>query len=369
MPNRPDTGIEVMLQRWRDSRGRTDAIDLWKAATGVRVGEYAFTAVATDQSVLNRLPQELAVKLVRDAEEYVATARIMFGKRSPDESPAAAAIFAVTRAVANWRNRKAASSAGADYGLAGTIPSTPSAADVANAEEWKEALKKYPQFDETTGAMTLATVVALGGQGLAKVREPWDGLLSLGAARYAARAERGDLLRPAPSQADIQAAIAAVQEYASITGRSPWDVGYTGRIGSPATQALRLARDAGICSDIAASLPDGPAMPGFAIWSAAEERHAFASMALDRSLVMGMPVEEAQRFASAVLRHAAAIKAAPDGSTASEGPGFHGASLEAVALAARAVMPNGPQPRRWEATVESLEQRGVKYMVWKPMAK
>ena len=163
----------------------------------------------------------------------------------------------------------------------------------------------------------------------------------------------------------MQTAIAAIQEYAAISGRSPWDVGYTGRVGSPATQALRLARDAGLCNDIAATLPDGPAAAGFHIWGIAEERHAFASMALDRGLVMGMPLDEARRFASAAIKHAAALKNLPDGLASIEAIGIPAGALEAVILAARAIVPAGPLPDpRDGKSVDPLDKKGIRYSVW-----
>ena len=365
MPNRPDTNDEMMLQRWRDSRGHSDAVDMWKTAKGVRIGEYAFTAIASDNTVLNRLPAETAIRLVRDAQNYVGTLRTIVGQRRPDESPASAAMHAVMRAMSNWHLRQAGARAVPDEGLAATTLSVQEAVDAARAEEWKEALKRYPQFDETTGAMTLAAVVALGGNGLVKVQEPWDGLMALGAARYVARANRGDLQRPAPSQNDVQAAILAIQEYASVTGRSPWNVGYTGRVGSAATQALRLARDAGICADIAATLPDGATAPGFQIWHEAEQRHAFVSMALDRGLVMGMPLDEARRFASSAMQRANALKAAPDALAAMAVAGLPVASVEAVIIAARAIMPDGPPPcSPYGKSVETPDMKGFRYTVW-----
>jgi hypothetical protein len=365
MTQGPDKTVEDMLQRWRDSRGRSDAIDMWKAAKGVRIGEYAFTAVASDRSVLARLPPELTAKLLRDADEYVQTLRTIVGQRSPTESPAAAAIFVVSRAVADWRSRQAGARNNPDEGLAGTIPTVEETADTAAADSWKRALDKYPQFDETTGAMTLAAVVALGAHGLTKVREPWDAVMALGAARYIARAKRGDLLRPPPSPADVHSVISAIQEYAALSGHSPWDVGYTGRVGAPATQALRLARDAGICNDIASTLPDGAAAAGFQIWGVAEERHAFASMALDRGLVMGMPLEEARRFAAAAARHATTLKTLPDGLASIEAIGIPAGALDAVLLAARAIVPDGSltDPRDGKS-VEALDKKGVRYAVW-----
>jgi hypothetical protein len=353
-----------MLQRWRDGHGRADAVDMWKTAQGVRVGEYAFTAVACDHAALSRLPLPLAEKLARDAVGYVGTLRGIVGQRSPSDSPAAAAIHAVLRAISRWQEGgRRAGAKEEDSGLAAA--ETDEFSEMLRVDDWKTALKTYPQFDETTGAMTLAAVVALGPRGLSKVREPWDGVLALGAARYLARARRGDLMRPAPALEDTQAALAGIQEYASATGRSPWNVGYTGRVGSPATQALRLSRDAGLCSDIAAALPGGPAARGFAIWTEAEEHHAFASMALDRSLVMGMPVEEARRFASAAIRRGAALLAAPPGTKPLDAAGLPPDSLAAVMLAARAIMPNGPQPRSWESkSVDALDKVGVRYSIW-----
>ena len=366
MAQSPNISVEEMLQRWRDSRGRADAVDLWKAAKGVRIGEYAFTALATDHSVLRRLPAEQSAKLVRDADDYVRTLRTIVGERNPYESPASAAIFVVSRALSDWRSRQAGARAKPDDGsLPGTIPTVGEVADMAAADDWKKALQKYPQFDETTGAMTLAAVVALGSHGLSKMKEPWDGVMTLGAARYVARARRGDLLRPPPSFADIQTAIAAIQEYASANSRSPWDVGYTGRVGTPATQALRLARDAGFCNDIAACLPEGAQAPGFQIWAAAEERHAFASMALDRGLVMGMPVEEARRFAAAALRHATALKALPDGPALVEAMGIPAGSVEAVSIAAHAIVRDGTRPDpRDSKSVDTLDKKGVRYSIW-----
>ncbi len=168
--------------------------------------------------------------------------------------------------------------------------------------------------------------------------------------------------RASPSS---QAAIAAIQEYAGTTGRSPWDVGYTGRVGTPATQALRLARDAGLCHDIAASLPHAATMPGFQVWAAAEQRHAFASMALDRGLVMGMPVEEARRFAAAAIRHATALKELPDGLASIEAMGMPADSLESVLLAARAIVRDGPASAPKESkSIETLDKKGVRYSVW-----
>lgn len=365
MINSPNNSIEEMLQRWRDSRGRADAVDMWKTAKGVRIGEYAFTAVASDRSVLQRLPAELAARLVRDAEEYVQTLRGIVGQRHPTESPASAAMFAVSHATAEWRRRQAGARNTADGGLAGTLQALEETADTEAADDWKAALQKYPQFDETTGAMTLAAVVALGPHGLNKMKEPWDSVMALGAARYVARARRGDLLRPPPCLADTQTAISAIQEYANISGRSPWDVGYTGRVGSAATQALRLARDAGLCLDIAATLAEGEAAPGFRIWGVAEERHAFASMALDRGLVMGMPLEEARRFASAAIRHATALKSLPDGMAALDAMGIPAGAVDAVLLAARPIVPDGPLNRPAEGkSVEALDRKGVRYSVW-----
>lgn len=365
MANSPDKSVEEMLQRWRDSRGRTDAVDLWQTAKGVRIGEYAFTAVASDRSVLNRLPPELCAKLVRDVEDDVRTLRTIVGQRSPTESPASAAMFAVSRAVSDWHSKRAGARPLPDEGLPGTIPMPEDTADNAAADDWKKALQKYPQFDETTGAMTLAAVVALGAHGLTKMKEPWDGVMALGAARYVARAKRGDLLRPPPNLPDVQTAIAAIQEYAALSSRSPWDVGYTGRVGSPATQALRLARDAGLCSDIAATLPDGPAATGFQMWGVAEERHAFASMALDRGLVMGMPLEEARRFASAAIKHANVLKTLPDGLASIEAIGIPAGALEGVILAARAIVPDGPLADTREGkAIQALDKKGVRYSIW-----
>jgi hypothetical protein len=146
----------------------------------------------------------------------------------------------------------------------------------------------------------------------------------------------------------VLSGVSAIQEYAITTGRSPWDVRYARRGGSPGAQALRLARDAAACCDIAARLPEGLEAQGFPIWSEGEERHAFASMALDRSLVMGMLYDEALRFASSALRRASKLATAPDGPAIIEAEGLPPDSLKMVAAIARAVVPDGPRPRPWE---------------------
>jgi hypothetical protein len=365
MPDSPDTNTERMLQRWRDGHGRANAVELWQTARGVKVGEYAFTAVACDPTALDRLARELAEKLAGDAERYVDTLRGIVGPRSPTDTPAAAAMHAVANAVAAWRRRHEPPSGEAEGGLAAAEMPQFDQSDLLRAEAWKTVLKSYPQFGETTGAMALAAVVALGGRGLAKMREPWDAVMALGASRYIARAKRGDLLRPAPGLNDVHAALAGVQEYATTTGRSPWNVGYTGHAGAAAVQALRLACDAATCSDVAAGIGARVAAPGFQIWTEAEECHAFASMALDPSLVIAMPPEARHRMASAAVRRANALLAAPGGLATLNAVGFAPASLEAVMLAARDILPNGPEPRRWECrSVEALDKLGARYSVW-----
>ena len=337
--------VEALFRRWLNSHGCAEAVGFWKAATGIKVGEYAFTAIASDRSVLSKMPMNAAEKLARDAEDYVKTLRSVFDGTSPGESPASAAMHVVSQAVLAWRRRRTSTAISGD-GLQMARPDFECSAP--NGETWEEALKTYPQFSEATGAMTLAAVVALGARGLANMQKPWDRVGALGAARYAARASRGDLVRPAPSLVHVLSGISAIQEYAITTGRSPWDVAYARRGGSPATQALRLARDAAACCDIAAGLPGGPDAQGFPIWVEGEERHAFASMSLDRSLVMGMVFDEALRFASSALRRADKLAALPDGPAILEAEGLPPDSLKMVAVVARAVVPNGPRPRPWE---------------------
>jgi hypothetical protein len=362
-----DDHIERMVRRWRDSHARSDAVALWRAAAGVKVGEYAFTAIVSDRAVLNNLPRNLAEKLARDAEGYIQQVAAMVGHRNPAKSASSAAIYAARQAVARWRNRKATSRLNVDEGLAATVRSDSTAESAADI--WKEMLKTHPQFSETTGAMTLAAVVALGAKGLAGVQEPWDGVMALGAARYVARAKRGDLIRPAPTLEAMGNVIAAVQNYAGTTGRSPWNVGYTGRVGSAATQALRLARDAAICCDIAADLPEGPNAGGFQIWTQAEDCHAFSSMTLDPTLVRGLTVEDARRFASAALRHATMLLALPGGIAAIEASGIPAPSVTAAINHAKAIVSDGPLPRPWEAKpVPEVNQGAGPRVIWQQRA-
>jgi curved DNA-binding protein CbpA len=351
--------INDMFQRWLASHCHAGAVGLWRAATGTKPGECAFRAIAGDPCVLNSLRNDEAERLALDAEAYIRKLSTAIDGVRPADSPASAALHMVSEAVLAWRRRQA-SARGPGDGL----PHAPGGPESkgADADSWKEALRAYPQFSEAAGAMTLAAAVSLGPQGLAIMHDPWDRVTTLGASRHAARAFRGDLKMPPPSLAHMRTAVSGIQNYAAITGRSPWDVGSAwwsgGSLrGTPASRALRLARDAAACGDIAAGMPGGRDAPGFRIWSEAEERHAFAAMALDRTLMREMLYDDALRFASAAVRHADSLAKSPGGHAAIEAAGLPADSLKAVAFAARSILPDGPQPRPWETAAMAARQK------------
>ncbi|MBV9749373.1 MAG: hypothetical protein JO157_11210 [Acetobacteraceae bacterium] len=284
----------------------------------------AFNAIAQDPHVLHRAARPQAVRMAAQAEVFALDLTESTAAKS--DTWLAAGKF-VLREIEAWRRSLKAFDTHRE--VVGTDPG-PRAGHMPLSDPWDIAQRNFPYVDEDTGKLATRILREFGAAVLRRARKPWDHIIALAVLRHAAR-----LLRVSPPGFDAAPVIAnvrAVQAYAESEALSPLLVGYSGP-GRPAQQALGLYRDARILRDAVGEPVPAP------IWQQAIDVHAFAVVALDRRILLELPLTEAYELAAAAVRHADLALREPSMGTQPFLPFTSTSAPEVVRLHALACLP------------------------------
>lgn len=335
--------LEDLHDRWLMRYGVADAYARWREADGVRAPKFAFTAIACDARLLLRLAEGVATDIASQAERMALEVE----QAASCTEAARAAVTVVRGRVSVWRKYMSSSRRRHD----GNMPSYAAVSERAPErtrpvdEQLKAAILDFPHMRGFYGRALSATVLRLGADGLARLGAPADVVLAMTGARFAARCWRVGFPHDGLSQPECLQTIAIIQDWSLQTGKNPFVLAYEHRRVSP-DDAPSLAFDASTCLAIAEALPEGADAPGFGMWEAAEEFHAFAVMVVRPRVLKTMEWSKAQSFASAAARQAQAALDDP-GLRLPEFPNSDGRPQPRCVLAAtRFAIPDGPLPRR-----------------------
>ncbi len=297
----------TLFRKFRLRHDRPDAVAIWRAADAASRPTAAFIAVALDPSVLDSLESMTAHALARTAGVYAR--ELLDLACDPEKSSAAAAAVMVSQAVAAWTERHRMFG-GANESGGEADPPDGSAGGTGRAllrEALAAARQSFPQFDERTAGVCFRAVVELGAGKLERLEAPE--VLTLGACRFAAWSvgQRLRLATPAEEE-DAAAVVSAVQLWCTTRRRPAMHVPYTGRRGSPAMQAVSLARDALACAKLAERWPGIVSRPEAKAWSEAAGRHGYAGIAMDLDVIMELDVDTAASIAIHATRFATVLE-------------------------------------------------------------
>jgi hypothetical protein len=323
-----------MIEKWRLRHANPDALGLWAISTVPEACAFAFIAIAQDPLVLRRAARQQASRLAAQAEEFALS--LADSDAAKSDTWAAAALF-VQQSADAWRaSLKAYSPRSGTMG----VSIRPPTARTRLGDPWVIAGQNFPHVDDATGMLATRILREFGGAVLARVRKPWDHVITLGVLRYASRLLRGDVAKHVTGFTwdDAVADILTVQSYAEESGLSPMLVGYFGP-GRPAMQALGLLRDARTLRD-AVRAADGGGKVHALLWQCAIDFHAFAVVALDHRILLDLPLDDAYEIAAAAIRQADAATRTRGLTTLPRLPPECASEPEVVKLHARACLPD-----------------------------
>ena len=284
---------------WVDRHYHHAALTHWRLARPEQESFLAFKLVAQQPAMLIRLKASYARRL---AEQAGNCAKAIAGERGdPTSNQLAAVARCVLTSIKAWRFNHLPFDGSVEQGT-GT-----GATGNTFGLLWERAVSSCPQFTVEVARTCAALVAEAGSDYLTRLEEPIGSVLALATLRFAAWRQRGvhDAQDADPVKTDE--ACDAVQIWSESTGLDPLDVGYTGRRGEPWRQALSLALDSSALLAVSTRLASGPDCFGAQIWSAAEERHSYAVLAMKRSLPSDLTFETAQSVAAAAARHVEAL--------------------------------------------------------------
>ena len=340
-------------EQWLSRYGRPDALPRWRSAHPDRAPNLAFMAVASDPRMLLSLDSVTAHDLAGQAER-VAT-EICAAPETVDLTRAAAHV--VTSRVEAWR--KVALSSSRRRGLETAKdddrrPGEPRATRMQTDQEvFRIALGCAGYYREAIARRLAEVTLGIGSAGLLELSAPMDAVLALGAARFAAQSIRGRVSGVPMSKAQCLEIIEIVQEWGDRSGRNPFFIDLDGeeRGEMLARQAVALAADACICTTIAAGRSGGTKAPGFGIWEAAEEFHAYAVLSLNSRFLTSMDYDKAQLIASAASRFATAAIGNPDLRVPRFPTGTGASGPKSVLAMTAGLLGQGIRPRRSAASM------------------
>lgn len=292
-----------LVERWRLRHALPDVVGLWAAAQASEARALAFNAIVQDPRVLQRAARPQATKMAAQAEDYI----LSLERTGIDKSGAwAATTRYVQRSISVWRD-----SLKTYDRIAGTTDGIGSITRHGEGREhlkdpWEVARRNFPLVSEATGDLATRILREFGVEILKCARSPWDQVIALAVLRHAARKLRDNAGR-APDP-DTMSDIASVQSYAAETGLSPLLVAYSGP-GKPVAQATGLLHDARTLHSAASTEGDGEDQRS--LWQQAIDFHSYAIVALDRRILLDLPLEDTYEIATAAIRHADAAMQYP----------------------------------------------------------
>lgn len=337
--------VDSLFRAWLLRHELPEAHARWREAAVEQAPLLAFTAIACDSKLLQRLGRG-GIALAEQAEGFAASVLAGQLQASP-EARAAAQIVRVR--IKHWRNRPGSGPPSPRFHLKVNPSFTGSASppqQLPLADHLRRALNDYPHFRESTARALFCEALRAGAGWLRAIEAPFDLPVMLAIGRYAARCCRGLIRGEVPTRRECMVAVALVQHWSAHSGNNPLAVDFA-HVGDGVDDLVtRLSRDVGACVAIAERFPGGPLAPGFQSWEEAEEYLCFAALSLRPNQLSHMDLHQARRFASAAARLAAS---AIDG-TALRIPTFRpcvdAGSPTRVLACTRFALPNGPDPRR-----------------------
>ena len=317
-----------LVERWRLRHALPDVVGLWANAQASEARALAFNAIVQDPRVLQRAARSQATKMAAQAEDYI----LSLERTGSDKSDAWVAITRyVQRSVAAWRNSLKTYDRTTD-GVDSTTRHWERREPLN--DPWEIARRNFPLVSDATGNLATRIIREFGGEILKCARSPWDQVIALAVLRHAARKLRDNSgQEPDP---DTLSDISTVQSYATETGLSPLLVAYSGP-GRPITQAFGLLHDARALHQAVSAGGDGE--DHRLIWREAVGFHSYAIVALDRRILLDLPLEDAYEIATAAIRHADAAVQCPHRVAMPRLPDHSVHDPKVVRLYARACLP------------------------------
>ena len=294
--------MDKLVEKWRSRHAHSDALGMWAASTGAEAKELAFNAIARDPQVLHRAVRPQAGKMAAQAEDF---AQSLMASSAVGNDTLRAVTLLVQKSITAWRHSLKAYDRHTD-GIG--APSNPPMVQVPCSDPWEVARRNFPYVDDATGRLATRLLHEFGTPLLRRTRKPWDHVIALAVLRYAARLLRDELSECEPGCTSATAIddILSLQSYAENSGLSPMMVGYSGP-GKPAAQALSLWRDARTLRDAVSGYSECAS-----VWQRAIDFHAFAIVALNRRILLYLPLDDAYELAAAATRQAEDAMRSPD---------------------------------------------------------
>jgi hypothetical protein len=295
-----DSLTDEAIKHWLYRYGIASPLLTWKQAPLDKAPDIAFRAIASDASLLLTLDAATAYVIVKQAEQVLVNCE---GASAPHRLVNLyGAIAPVVRMrIANWADRPTRQPLKLAGGRCTPEPPPRPLALVPDEVRaiWKNAFDSYPSFDGKTGESIGLTVLALGADGLRKLKSPMDEVFAAISARFAARCSHGAYYSSMERKSCV-ALVGTVQEWAVLAEKRPLLIGYQTNAGTYPEQARMLAFDALSCVELAAELPGGDGNPGLAAWEAVAEMHAYIAVALNPQLLAAMDYDLTQAYPAAL---------------------------------------------------------------------
>jgi hypothetical protein len=301
----------------------------------------AFTAVASDSGLLNRLGPAGAL-LAEQAEQFA----IEVGKKGESSDPARAAAQIVRVRIQTWRTRAHLRAPLQKSRVRHAPEPDPVPSPLTFDDHLRTALTDFPHYREGTARVLFENVLRLGEAGAHLVGAPFDDAIMLATSRFAARSWRGLTRGDVPSRDDCAKAVSLVQDWAARSGKSPFPIDFRQIGASPDDFVTALCRDAATCLAIAARLPGGTQARGFPVWEEAEEYLCYAVLSLRPGHLGQLDIQAARAFAGAAARLATAVTNDETVRLPQFASAVEAGSPRRVLATTRFALPNGPEPRR-----------------------
>ena len=289
----------ALVDRWLIRYGLSNAYERWLTAEDEKKAALAFIAIASEPRILMRINRADAAAIVQQSQ-----ATIDGIKRAKSTEPSLAAADVVANRIIVWR-AYASKNGGPGMDRVAVAKLDPEAASVT-VNAWKIAVENFPEFIEAVARPLVDMTLQLGASRLALLGESEQKVLALQTVRFAARSRRGNLKGPAQPKDLSLNCLSVVQEWSTISGKNALMVPYGGRRHTIQECAQHLLSDAMTSVEIAQDLPDGLTAPGFQVWEAAEEFHAYAVVSMVPQSLRNMTFERARGCAAAAGRLAQA---------------------------------------------------------------
>jgi hypothetical protein len=307
---------EQLLAAWRACYANPRAFTAWRNDAGDDSAACAFNAVAQDPSVLTKADRADAARLATQALDFTTT---LLARHRQNEWWAAARV--VECAVSAWTQGLPLPTVPLPAGTMQRIaapnvarPDAPTleqkaAASAARREQalWDTARRTFPVFDDDTGRLTADTILRLGTD-LSSLHRPWDRIVVLGALRFAAgsaratTAARGTLKVSRPlAQSEILLVLRNAYAHIAVSHAQPFLVRYDGGPAAHVAQALGLMQDAMTLDQVQRRAAADGHLAASSLFRRAAGHHAFAALALDRTMLARHDVESARTISEAAL--------------------------------------------------------------------